>query len=98
MEKCEDVGESARELGVRPRAMGRSAGRDVQFGAAPALAYVGDDTRARELSDDLAKRSPRTKRSGAELASLLKVGQGFVNYAERDFFHSNGGNSKCAAL
>ena len=37
-------------------AMGRSAGRDVRFGAALALAYVGDDTRARELSDDLAKR------------------------------------------
>ena len=39
-------------------AMGRSAGRDVQYGAALALAYAGDDGRAQELTDDLGKRFP----------------------------------------
>jgi predicted Zn-dependent protease len=39
-------------------AMGRSAGRDVQYGAALALAYAGDDKRAQTLADDLGKRFP----------------------------------------
>ena len=39
-------------------AMGRSAGRDVQYGAALALAYAGDDGRAQALTDDLDKRFP----------------------------------------
>jgi serine/threonine protein kinase len=33
-------------------------GRDVQFGAALALAFAGDATRVHELADDLAKRWP----------------------------------------
>ncbi len=39
-------------------AMGRSTGRDVQYGAALALAYAGDDQRALALTGDLAKRFP----------------------------------------
>ena len=39
-------------------ALGRSAGRDVQYGAALALAYAGDDKRAQALADDLGKRFP----------------------------------------
>jgi hypothetical protein len=39
-------------------ALARSAGRDVQYGAALAFAYVGDDGRARALADDLGKRFP----------------------------------------
>ena len=39
-------------------AMGRSAGRDVQYGSALALAYAGDNGRARTLTDDLGKRFP----------------------------------------
>jgi hypothetical protein len=39
-------------------ALGLSTGRDVQYGAALALAYAGDDGRARTLADDLNKRFP----------------------------------------
>jgi eukaryotic-like serine/threonine-protein kinase len=39
-------------------AMGRSAGRDVQYGAGLAMAYAGDDKRAQALTDDLGKRFP----------------------------------------
>ena len=39
-------------------AMAGAAGRDVQYGVAITLAYVGDDGRARTLTDDLAKRFP----------------------------------------
>ncbi len=39
-------------------AMGRSTGRDVQYAAALALAYAGDDGRAQGLIDDLGKRFP----------------------------------------
>ena len=39
-------------------AIGPSAGRDVQYGAALALAYAGDDKRAQTVADDLAKRFP----------------------------------------
>jgi eukaryotic-like serine/threonine-protein kinase len=39
-------------------AIGRSTGRDAQYGAALALAYTGDDKRAQELTDDLGKRFP----------------------------------------
>ena len=35
-----------------------STGRDVQFGAALALAYAGDGARAQALADDLGKRFP----------------------------------------
>jgi predicted Zn-dependent protease len=36
----------------------RSARRDVQYGAALALAYAGDEARAQALTDDLGKRFP----------------------------------------
>ena len=39
-------------------AMGRSTGRDVQYGAALAFAYAGDDGRAQALADDMGKRFP----------------------------------------
>jgi eukaryotic-like serine/threonine-protein kinase len=39
-------------------ATARSAGRDVQYGAALALAYAGDDKRAQTLTDDLDKGFP----------------------------------------
>jgi DNA-binding winged helix-turn-helix (wHTH) protein/tetratricopeptide (TPR) repeat protein len=39
-------------------AMGRLASRDVQYGAALALAYAGDEVRAQALTNDLAKRFP----------------------------------------
>jgi eukaryotic-like serine/threonine-protein kinase len=39
-------------------AIQHSAGRDVQYGTALALAYVGDDGRAQAPTDDLAKRFP----------------------------------------
>ena len=39
-------------------AMAKSDGRDAQFAAALALAFVGDSARARMLSDDLAERFP----------------------------------------
>jgi eukaryotic-like serine/threonine-protein kinase len=39
-------------------AMGRSAGRDVQYGAALAFAYAGDGGKAQALTDDLGKRFP----------------------------------------
>jgi eukaryotic-like serine/threonine-protein kinase len=38
--------------------MTRSSGRDVQYGAALAFAYAGDDGRALALADDLNKRFP----------------------------------------
>jgi predicted Zn-dependent protease len=38
--------------------MGRSRGRDVQFGSALALAYTGDSVRAQVLTSDLDKRFP----------------------------------------
>jgi len=37
-------------------ALGLSKGRDVQYGAALALAFAGDDARAHALADDLGKR------------------------------------------
>jgi tetratricopeptide (TPR) repeat protein/predicted Ser/Thr protein kinase len=39
-------------------AIGRSAGRDVQYGAALALAYAAHDKRAQTLADDLGKTFP----------------------------------------
>jgi eukaryotic-like serine/threonine-protein kinase len=39
-------------------AMERSAGRDVQYGAALAMAYAGSDRQAQVLTDDLGKRFP----------------------------------------
>ncbi len=39
-------------------AIGRSAGRDVQYGAALALAYAADDKRAQTLADNLGKTFP----------------------------------------
>jgi eukaryotic-like serine/threonine-protein kinase len=50
---------NAEEARRRARsAMERSAGRDVQYGAALALAYAGDDARARVLIGDLDKKFP----------------------------------------
>ena len=40
-------------------AIGRSAGRDVQYGAALALAYAGDNRNLQVLTDDLGKRFPQ---------------------------------------
>jgi eukaryotic-like serine/threonine-protein kinase len=48
--------DEARRLGTL--AVGRSAGRDVQYFAALAMAYAGDGGRARALADDLGKRFP----------------------------------------
>ena len=42
----------------RALAVARSAGRDVQYGAALGMAYAGDDRQAQELTGDLAKRYP----------------------------------------
>jgi eukaryotic-like serine/threonine-protein kinase len=39
-------------------AMERSTGHDVQYGAALAFAYLGDDGRAQALTDDLGRRFP----------------------------------------
>ena len=39
-------------------ALAPSAGRDVQYGAALALAYAGDDKRAQTVADDLGTRFP----------------------------------------
>jgi DNA-binding winged helix-turn-helix (wHTH) protein/tetratricopeptide (TPR) repeat protein len=39
-------------------AVDRSTGRDVQYGAALAFAYAGEDRRAQALTDDLARRFP----------------------------------------
>jgi eukaryotic-like serine/threonine-protein kinase len=39
-------------------ALGLSTGRDMQYGAALALAYAGDDRRAQALTDDLGKKFP----------------------------------------
>ncbi len=39
-------------------ALGLSTGRDVQYGAALALAFAGDTTKAQALADDLANRFP----------------------------------------
>jgi Tfp pilus assembly protein PilF len=39
-------------------AVGHTAGRDVQYSAALALAYAGDEGRAQALTDDLGKRFP----------------------------------------
>jgi serine/threonine protein kinase/tetratricopeptide (TPR) repeat protein len=39
-------------------ALGHSEGRDVQYGAALALAYTGDERRAQALTGDLAKKFP----------------------------------------
>ena len=39
-------------------ALERSAGRDVQYGAALALAYAGDEERTQALTDNLGKRFP----------------------------------------
>ena len=41
-------------------ALGRTAGRDVQYSAALALAYSGDEGRAQALTDDLGKRFPES--------------------------------------
>jgi eukaryotic-like serine/threonine-protein kinase len=41
-------------------ALGRTAGRDVQYSAALALAYAGDMGRAQTLTDDLGRRFPES--------------------------------------
>jgi eukaryotic-like serine/threonine-protein kinase len=50
-----NVGEARRRANL---AVGRSAGRDVQYGAALAFAYAGDDRRAQALAEDLGKTYP----------------------------------------
>jgi len=50
-----NAGEARRRASL---AMERSAGRDVQYGAALVFAYAGDDARAQALTGDLAKRFP----------------------------------------
>ncbi|HEV2386247.1 MAG TPA: protein kinase [Candidatus Acidoferrales bacterium] len=50
-----NAGEARRRASL---AIERSAGHDVLYGAALALAYAGDDRRARALADDLGKRFP----------------------------------------
>ena len=49
-------GEEARRRAVL--AMHRSAGVDVQYGSALALAYAGEDREAQSLTDDLGRRLP----------------------------------------
>ena len=49
-------GEEARRRAVL--AMHRSAGVDVQYGSALALAYAGKDREAQSLTDDLGRRLP----------------------------------------
>ena len=49
-------GEEARRRAVL--AMHRSAGVDVQYGSALALAYAGEDRQAQTLTDDLGRRLP----------------------------------------
>ena len=50
------VGNSAEARRRASWALKRSAGRDIQYGAALALAYAGSDKRAQALTDDLGKR------------------------------------------
>jgi hypothetical protein len=47
-------------------ALARSAGRDVRYGAALALAYAGDDRRAQSLADDLGKSFPEAYLESAD--------------------------------
>jgi hypothetical protein len=42
----------------RPSVTQRSAGRDVQYGAALASAFAGDDKRAQLLTNDLGEKFP----------------------------------------
>jgi eukaryotic-like serine/threonine-protein kinase len=51
-----NAGEARRRAAL---AIGRSAGRDVQYGAALALAYAGDDRNLQVLTDDLGKSFPQ---------------------------------------
>ena len=48
--------EEARRRATLPREL--ASGRDLQYGAALALAYAGDNERAQVLADDLGKRFP----------------------------------------
>jgi len=50
-----DTGEARQQVMVERK---RSTGRDLDYGAALALAYAGDATRGRALADDLDKRFP----------------------------------------
>jgi eukaryotic-like serine/threonine-protein kinase len=51
-------GNAAEAQRLAAAALGRSTGKDVQRGAALALALAGDAARAQALTDDLAKRFP----------------------------------------
>jgi predicted Zn-dependent protease len=56
---CEAMFGNANEPRQRAEtALGLSTGRDVQYGAALALAFAGDTVRAKTLADDLDKRFP----------------------------------------
>jgi tetratricopeptide (TPR) repeat protein len=52
------IGNAAEARQLATAALGLSNGRDVQYGAALALAFAGDATRVHALADDLVKRWP----------------------------------------
>src|SRR5271157_2398318 len=54
-------------------ALERSAGRDVQYGAALALTYARDDGRAQMLTDDLGKRLPEDTLVGFNYVPTLRA-------------------------
>jgi tetratricopeptide (TPR) repeat protein/predicted Ser/Thr protein kinase len=54
-------------------AMERSAGRDVQYGAALAFAYAGEDARAQALTGDLGKRFPEDTSVQSNFLSTLRA-------------------------
>jgi predicted Zn-dependent protease len=53
--------------------MTRSSGRDVQYGAALAFAYAGDDGRALALADDLNKRFPEDTLVQSNFLPILRA-------------------------
>src|SRR5271154_1595736 len=53
--------------------MTRSSGRDVQYGAALAFAYTGDEGRAQALADDLNKRFPEDTLVKANVLPVLRA-------------------------
>jgi eukaryotic-like serine/threonine-protein kinase len=54
-------------------AMQRSAGRDVQYGAALAFAYAGEDARAQALTGDLGKRFPEDTSAQSNFLPTLRA-------------------------
>jgi len=66
-------------------ALGLSTGRDVQYGAALALAFASDLSRARVLADDLAKRFPED--------TLVQFNYLPTTRAQLTFVHNHPGES-----